>query len=349
MEKRLINNVFFESSANMNGIQNNSIDLVVTSPPYPMIAMWDEMFSESNPEIKKSFETGCYGKCFALMHDELEKVWKECFRVLKDGGFLCINIGNALRNVEGLFLEFGNVSEISVRCTKIGFVGLPSIIWRKPTNSPNKFMGSGMLPCGGYVTLEHESILVFRKGERRQFKTESEKRTRRESAMFWHERNVWFSDMWEIPGTGQKISGNNTSRTRSAAFPFEIPYRLINMFSVKGDIVLDPFLGTGTTVKAAIVLGRKGIGYESDISLKETIYANLNSDNLTVLNGKVIFQRITGQKEFAKTREMKHNHNSGEFQVMTSQETDIEFPVLEKVEVSDKGDELEIVSEYSEF
>ena len=112
-------------------------------------------------------------------------------------------------------------------------------MWRKATNAPNKFMGSGMLPCGAYVTLEHEWILIFRKGGKRVYKTAEAKESRRDSSFFWEERNVWFSDVWEIKGVKQNIN-KAPSRERNASYPLEIPYRLINMYSQKGDVVLDP-------------------------------------------------------------------------------------------------------------
>ena len=105
----------------------------------------------------------------------------------------------------------------------MGFTNLPEIIWRKPTNSPNKFMGSGMLPAGAYVTLEHEFILIFRKGGKRIFKSDAEKLKRQQSAFFWEERNVWFSDLWTLTGTNQKLNNKN-SRERSAAYPFDLAY-----------------------------------------------------------------------------------------------------------------------------
>ena len=85
-----------------------------------------------------------------------------------------------------------------------------------------------MLPAGAYVTLEHEYVLIFRKGAKREFKTEAEKKKRRESALFWEERNIWYSDVWtDIKGTEQALP-NAVSRQRSAAFPFNLAYRLIN-------------------------------------------------------------------------------------------------------------------------
>ena len=81
-------------------------------------------------------------------------------------------------------------------------------------------MGSGMYPAGAYVTYEHEYILIFRKGEKRTFSGKS-KALRQKSAYFWKERNIWYSDLWEIKGTSQIINISNTTRNRNASFPFE--------------------------------------------------------------------------------------------------------------------------------
>lgn len=230
--------IYIGASQHMTFTEDNSIDLVVTSPPYPMIEMWDDVMSSQNHRISDNLEEKPE-EAFELMHQELDKVWKECFRVLKIGGFLCINIGDATRTIKGNFTLYNNHSRISKACVDLGFVGLPNIIWRKQTNAPNKFMGSGMLPCGAYVTLEHEWILIFRKGGKREFKKADAKLSRMKSSFFWEERNVWFSDIWDVKGTKQKMR-KDSSRERSAAYPFEVPYRLINMFSQKGDMVLDP-------------------------------------------------------------------------------------------------------------
>lgn len=79
-------NIYIGASQRMMQINNNSVDLVVTSPPYPMIKMWDKVFAEQNPKITKALNTD-RTKAFRLMHDELDNVWKECFRVLRYGGY----------------------------------------------------------------------------------------------------------------------------------------------------------------------------------------------------------------------------------------------------------------------
>ena len=261
-----IHKICNQSSIDMNLINDNSVDLVVTSPPYPMVEMWDECFKLQSDFIKQAFEQKMYNQAWLEMHYVLEKVWKEVVRVVKPGGFVCINIGDATRTFEDTFQLFSNHSKIIQYFIQNGFVCLPDILWRKRTNAPNKFMGSGMYPAGAYVTFEHENILIFRKGGKRTF-TEEEKKIRQESAYFYNERNVWFSDVWEVMGTTQK--GVKGSRERSGAYPLEIPYRLINMYSIKGDIVLDPFGGLGTTLIASILSERNSVSFEIDKSLCE--------------------------------------------------------------------------------
>lgn len=316
----------------MSLVEDNSIDLIVTSPPYPMIEMWDKVMAKQNPKIKSALEDNNGDLAFELMHQELDKVWEECFRVLKDGGIACINIGDATRTISNIFCLYSNHARVINHCLQIGFVNLPNIIWRKQTNAPNKFMGSGMLPAGAYVTLEHEWILVFRKGGKRSFKTEREKDARRSSSFFWEERNTWFSDVWELKGIKQNLT-NNTSRERSAAFPFLLPYRLINMYSLKGDTILDPFMGTGTTTIAAIVAARNSIGYEIDSIFQEIINKNIDNLNIDILN-KIIKDRIDSHKVFINERnndKTKHYNEILALPVITSQETKIEFSFIDKI------------------
>ncbi len=264
-------NILFQDARDLKKIPSESVDLVVTSPPYPMIEMWDEMFNHQNPAIQDALANGDGKQAYALIHEILDAVWNEVFRVLKNGRFACINIGDATRTVKGDFCLYPNHARILTYLLNIGFSALPDILWRKQANTPNKFMGSGMLPAGAYVTLEHEYILIVRKGPKREFKTEDEKENRRESGLFWEERNIWYSDVWtDIKGTGQKLP-KAMSRLRSAAFPFDLAYRLINMYSVKGDVILDPFLGTGTTTAAAMTSGRNSIGVEIDKGFQQVI------------------------------------------------------------------------------
>jgi len=301
-----------------------------------MIEMWDEIMAKQNPEIQKALEKNDGLKAFELMHLELDKVWAEVERVLIPGGFACINIGDATRTIGDKFALYPNHSRIISAFQKLSVINLPNILWRKQTNAPNKFMGSGMLPSGAYVTLEHEWILIFRKGTKRQFKTESDKLRRKESSFFWEERNVWFSDLWDLKGTKQKID-NSETRKRSAAYPFELPYRLINMYSLQGDTVLDPFLGTGTTSLAAIASNRNSIGYEIDPKFLNLINENLESTPVTFFNS-IIQNRIdkhinfvTERNDDIKKEVIKHYNDNLKLSVMTSQETEIKLQFVSDV------------------
>jgi modification methylase len=344
-----IHEIIIGASQQMEQIKDNSIALVVTSPPYPMIEMWDDIMSKQNPEIRNALAINNGQRAFELMHSELDKVWKEVERVLIPGGFACINIGDATRTINGDFELFSNHSRIISAFKKLGIPNLPNIIWRKQTNAPNKFMGSGMLPSGAYVTLEHEWILIFRKGGKRLFKTEYEKLRRRESSFFWEERNIWFSDLWDLKGTKQSIN-NSKSRNRSAAYPFEIPYRLINMYSVNGDTVLDPFLGTGTTTIAAITAKRNSIGYEIDEHFLPIIQDYIVNTS-TELYNSTIQGRIDQHKKFIIERDadpkkdvIKHFNYNLNLPVVTSQETEIKFSFVLNV---NKKNPNEFKAEYT--
>lgn len=318
----------------MECIDDASVDLIVTSPPYPMIEMWDNLFSEMDNNIAKAFEEGDGFCAFELMHRQLDAVWAECFRVLKDGSFLCINIGDATRTIDNNFALYPNHARIINSCINIGFVPLPDILWRKQTNAPNKFMGSGMLPKGAYVTLEHEYILVFRKGNKRKYFTEEERKKRQESAYFWEERNVWFSDIWDFKGIAQKIRGD-ASRDRSAAYPFELPYRIINMYSVRGDTVLDPFAGTGTTMIAAMASGRNSLSLEIDEKFIGIIREKVFEHHDYIK--KITCVRLQNHSEFVKNiKNAKYVNANYAFPVVTGQEVNLKLPNVELVEQIDE-------------
>lgn len=341
--------IYFNAAQNMSQLGDNSIDIVITSPPYPMIEMWDDVLGNQNPEIKVSLKEQKPRRAFELMHKELDKVWKECWRVLKDGSFLCINIGDATRTISGEFALYNNNTRIIQACESIGFTNLPNILWKKATNAPNKFMGSGMLPCGAYVTLEHEWILIFRKGSKRAYKKDAEKDARRDSSFFWEERNIWFSDIWEIKGVKQAIN-KAPSRERSASYPLELPYRLINMYSQKGDIVLDPFMGLGTTTLAAILCERRSVGYEIDELLKPLLKEILCSIDIVKAN-TLIRDRYNRHLAFVEDREkqgkdVKYDNERIECKVMTKQETDLTFHYIDKVNITTEFDYLEFESAY---
>jgi len=230
-----------------------SVELVVTSPPYPMIPQWDEAYRR----------WGALG--FEAMHARLDEVWAACRTALVPGGILAVNIGDALRTTDGRFRLWSNHARVLAGAEALGFRPLPYLLWKKPTNRPNAFLGSGFDPPNAYVTLDCEFILLFRNGELRRFPAGD--RRRRESRYTKAERDRWFSQVWEdVKGTPQGPVGR-----RTGAFPSAIPERLIRMFSVRGDTVLDPFAGTGTTLWAAHALGRNALGVEIEAELCEAM------------------------------------------------------------------------------
>ncbi len=328
----------------MRFLPDGAIDLVLTSPPYPMIAMWDETFSALSPAAGVALKRGDGRAAFSAMHRALAPVWAEVHRVLRPGGLACINIGDATRTLSGHFMLYPNHARILAAALEIGFTPLPVILWRKPTNSPTKFMGSGMFPAGAYVTLEHEYILVLRKGGKREFDDPGVKQRRRESAIFWEERNAWFSDVWmDLLGSRQGL-GRNEARPRSGAFPFELAYRLVNMFSVKGDTVLDPFLGTGTTMKAAAAAGRHSVGIEIEKEFREEIFGGLGE---LIPSARARIQaRIDAHLAFlersrAEGRSIQYANRHYGFPVVTRQETEILLNRPEEIEVNgSKGFEV---------
>jgi modification methylase len=189
--------------------------------------------------------------------------------------------------------------------------------------------------------------LIFRKGGKRIFKSDVEKLNRHQSAFFWEERNIWFSDLWTLTGTNQKLNNKN-SRERSAAYPFELAYRLINMYSVKGDVVLDPFLGTGTTSLAALASGRNSVGYEIDKNLSETIFETLSSEKINLLNN-LIKERLNNHLDFVQKRlatkedfDFKHFNENYKFPVMTSQEVQLMINFVSEIQNIDN----QIVAKY---
>ena len=332
----------------MAGIADESVDLIVTSPPYPMVEMWDEIFALQDGRIREQLSRGNGRAAFALMHELLDAVWMQCSRVMKPGAIACVNIGDATRTLDGDFQLYSNHSRILSSFIGQGFAALPDILWRKQTNAPNKFMGSGMLPVGAYVTYEHEYILVVRKGRRRTFTTAAEKANRRASAFFWEERNVWFSDVWfDVKGTSQGLVDAPT-RERSAAFPFELAYRLVCMFSVKEDLVLDPFAGTGTTLAAALTAGRNSVGVEIDETLVLVAQNQLRSTPPAA--NEYNHARLARHAEWAAVRKtesgpLKYANRHYGFPVMTAQEQDL---LLNDVTgIAGEADGMALVAQYS--
>ncbi|MFB6086847.1 MAG: site-specific DNA-methyltransferase [Halodesulfurarchaeum sp.] len=325
--------VIVGDARSLDAIEDDSVELVVTSPPYPMIEMWDELFTELDPAIGERLEAGDGPGAFELMHGALEPVWAELERVLVDGGVACINVGDATRTVDGSFRVYQNHARLIETLESLGFEPLPEILWRKPTNSGTKFLGSGTIPPNAYVTLEHEYILVFRNGpEKRDF--EPGEPDRYEAAYFWEERNRWFSDVWEdLRGEGQTLE-NGEVRDRSGAYPFGVPYRLINMYSVYGDTVLDPFWGTGTTTLAAMVAARNSIGCELEAEFVDEFDRNVAE--VPEIARQVVERRLKSHRAFVEEarsdgREFDHTAEHYDVPVTTKREREIRLYGIEDV------------------
>ncbi|WP_251329885.1 DNA-methyltransferase [Haloplanus pelagicus] len=314
-------------AASMDGLADGSVPLVVTSPPYPMIELWDDLFAARDPDVRAALSAGDGDAAFELMHAQLDAVWDEIERVLAPGGIACVNVGDATRSVGDEFQQFPNHARVVDAFRDRGLTPLPDVLWRKPTNSLAKFMGSGTLPPNAYVTLEHEYILLFRKGGTRSFPPGDDRRY--ESAFFWEERNEWFSDLWEVRGEGQELSGGEERRDRSAAFPVEIPLRLIRMFSVRGDRVLDPFAGTGTTMLAAMLAARDSVGYDLDGDLFTALDDRVA--DLPAASRRRIAERLASHRSAMADRDGGYEADRYDFRVVTKAERRIRLYVVADV------------------
>jgi len=342
-----LHKIINQSSNNLNDLDDNSVHLVITSPPYPMIQMWDDQFGQMNKEITVALENNDGNKAFELMHQELDYVWKSISRVLVDGGIACINIGDATRKIDDTFQLFNSYSRVVKKFIDLGFVNLPNIIWRKTTNSPTKFMGSGMYPPSAYITLEHEHILVFRKGSNRKF-SKDKTLIRRESAYFWEERNKWFSDCWmDIKGTRQTVKNEDIMR-RSAAYDIELVHRLVNMYSIKYDTVLDPYLGTGTTTIGAILNERNSVGYEIEKDFFKHTLDRIDQIPVNFYNNE-IHHRIKEHLKFIDDRkkagkEIKYENKNHKFEIVTGQEKELKLNLIKSI----KKQENQFIVEYEQ-
>ena len=246
--------IYLGDSRAMTEVEDAAIDLAVTSPPY-----W---------HIKDYGVPGQlgYGQSLHAYLKDLYRAWRECFRVLREGGRLCINVGDqfARAAVYGRYKVIPLHAEFINQCEHIGFDFLGAIIWQKKTTmNPSGgavIMGSYPFPPNGIVEIDYEFILIFKKpGPSKKVSPEIKAASKLTKAE-WKE---YFAGHWHFGGVRQ--AGHE------AMFPEELPRRLIKMFTFVGDTVLDPFLGSGTTVKAALNLGRNAVGYEINPDFLEAI------------------------------------------------------------------------------
>lgn len=232
---------------NLDWIPDESIHLVVTSPPYWTLKRYPENRNQlGHVDDYESF------------HDELDKVWAHCFRALVPGGRIVCVVGDVClsRRKFGRHVVMPLHADILVRARRLGFDNLNPIIWYKISNASyeiengSSFLGKPYEP-NAIIKNDIEFILMLRKpGGYRQPTMEQ----RDSSRLSKEEYNEWFQQIWTVPG--------ESTREHPAPFPEKVAYRLVRMFSFTGDTVLDPFMGTGTTLLAAARCDRNAIGVE---------------------------------------------------------------------------------------
>jgi site-specific DNA-methyltransferase (adenine-specific) len=239
---------------NVNKIQNETIDLIVTSPPY-------------NVDIHyNSFDdTISYDKYL-----EFTKKWlKKALNLIKQDGRMCLNIPldkSKGRNEAGFQSVYADIIKIA---KEVGFKYFSTIIWNEGNISRRTAWGSWLSPRAPYVIAPVETIVIFYKSHWK--KTEDGK-----SDLTKNEFMEWTNGLWTFSGESKNKVGH------PAPFPIELPIRCIKLFSFLGDIVLDPFLGSGTTLVACKNLDRKGIGVEIDKNYCELAKKRLLSEAKTL-------------------------------------------------------------------
>jgi modification methylase len=245
----------------MNLASDGSVHLVITSPPYWQLKDYG---IENQIGYHEDYETYI---------NNLNLVWKECYRVLDNGCRLCVNIGDQFARA----VYYGRYKVIPIRteiikfCESIGFDYMGAIIWQKQTTTNTtggaSLMGSFPTPRNGILSIDYEFILIFKKLGTP--KTIVSKEIKEQSKLSTEEWKEYFSGHWNFGGAKQD--------GHIAMFPEELPKRLIKMFAFKGETVLDPFLGSGTTSLAARNLDRNSIGYEINPEFIEIAKQKLNT------------------------------------------------------------------------
>ena len=247
--------IHYKSSESMEELEDRSVQLIITSPPYGKIK-----------DYGLNNQIGFFDS-FEDYFRRLKSVWKECYRVLEPKCRMIINVGDQyLRTAQyGRYRIISIASRIINDCVELSFDFLGDIIWQKisTTNTTGgcSLMGSIYYPRNGLLTYDYEHILIFKKHEGK--KKRIDPQIKELSKIALSEWKKWYTGHWRFPGIVQK--------EHIAMFPEELPYRIIRMFSFIGDTILDPFVGSGTTLKVAKSLFRKGIGYELNQSFKTII------------------------------------------------------------------------------
>jgi DNA modification methylase len=257
--------VYMKDAKSMTELANDSIHLMVTSPPYFNAKMYS----------KKPIN-GDLGNIHNLdeWFNKIGKVWSEVFRVLQPGRKVFINIMNLPIREDGSFRSLNLAGRTIDLLENIGFIFKRDIVWHK-TNGVKAHFGTYPYPGGILLNNMHEFILEFNKPAIKGFSkyehvTDSQREDSKLDKDFW--LKIKNSDVWLMK---PEKSGDN--RSHVAPFPYELPYRIIKAFSFVGETVLDPFLGSGTTLKVAADLRRNGVGYELIPGIAEDAIKNLKT------------------------------------------------------------------------
>jgi DNA modification methylase len=275
--------IYEADARDLSWIGTESVHLVCTSPPYGSLKEYpDHPQQLGNLAVYEEFLT------------ELDRVWAEALRILVPGGRIACVVGDVCisRRRGGRHHVLPLAADIQVRARKLGLDCLTPIRWYKVANialeasRSARYLGKPNLP-NGVVKNDVEHILFLRKpGGYRSPTPEMEKR----SFISTDDYVKWFSSIWtDVKGQLRK--------EHPAPYPVEIPRRLIRMFSFAGDIVVDPFAGTGTTALAALETGRNSISVEIDPSYVDLVEQRLNSSKLA---GRVEVQRAVVGKPAAR-------------------------------------------------
>lgn len=248
----LLNTIIASSCENMKDIPNNSLHLMITSPPYNVSKEYDN-------DLSLNEYLSLLKNCFT-----------ETYRVLVDGGRACINIANIGRKPYIPLSDY--VSKIMI---EIGFNMRGEIIWNKSAGAGiSTAWGSFQSASNPILRDVHEYILIFSKGNYKRERDKEEKELRKDN-ITKEEFIEWTKSVWTMNTESAKRIGH------PAPFPEELPNRLIKLFSFTNDIVIDPFMGSGTTAIAAIKNKRNFVGYEIN---KE--YINLANNRILNLKEK---------------------------------------------------------------
>ena len=249
-----------------DGTADETVGLVVTSPPY-----WNlKKYAGDSGDA----QLGHVASREAFLN-ELDQVWSHCLRVLKPGGRLCVVVGDVCRSRKTYGRHFVEPlhAHVQVRCQALGFDPLAPILWHKITNGATEVAGNGNAFFGkpyepnAVVKNDVEYVLIFRKpGYRKPTPLQRDL-----SMIDKEDHSMWFRQIWDdVPGQQR--------RDHPAPFPVEIARRLIGMFSFVGDTVLDPFLGTAATTRAAIRMNRSSVGVEVEPSYLSSAAAVLQEE-----------------------------------------------------------------------